>query len=115
MKKVAIFAFRGDPMCFIHVLLNANDMKEKDYDVKLIVEGDATKLIPQMASSESPLNKQYLKAKELGVFKGACKACSAKLGVLEEVKKEGFALLDDMMGHPGMAGYINDGYDVITF
>jgi hypothetical protein len=31
MKKVALFAFNGEPMCFVHVLLNALDMKEKDY------------------------------------------------------------------------------------
>ena len=27
MKKVALFAFNGDSMCFIHVLLNALDLK----------------------------------------------------------------------------------------
>ena len=33
MEKVALFAFNGELMCFIHVLLNAIDMKEKGYDV----------------------------------------------------------------------------------
>jgi len=28
MKKFALFMFNGDPMCFIHVLLNAIDMSE---------------------------------------------------------------------------------------
>jgi len=28
-KKVAIFAFHGEMMCFAHALLNALDMKEK--------------------------------------------------------------------------------------
>ena len=37
-KKVAIFAFNGKPMCFVHALLNTLDMKEKGYDVKLIIE-----------------------------------------------------------------------------
>jgi hypothetical protein len=27
MNKFALFVFNGDPMCFIHVLLNALDMK----------------------------------------------------------------------------------------
>jgi hypothetical protein len=31
MKKIALFVFNGDPMCFIHVLLNALDMEEKDW------------------------------------------------------------------------------------
>ena len=28
--KAALFAFNGEPMCFVHVLLNAFDMKDKD-------------------------------------------------------------------------------------
>jgi len=39
MEKVALFAFNGEPMCFIHVLLNALDMKEKGIDVKTIIAG----------------------------------------------------------------------------
>ena len=42
-KKVAIFAFNGETMCFAHALLNALDMKEKGYDIKLVIEGSATK------------------------------------------------------------------------
>jgi len=29
MKKVALFAFNGELMCFVHVLLNALEMKDK--------------------------------------------------------------------------------------
>ena len=29
MKKIALFVFNGDPMCFIHVLLNALDLDSK--------------------------------------------------------------------------------------
>ncbi len=41
--KVAIFAFNGDLICFAHVMLNALEMREKDYDVKMIIEGSAKK------------------------------------------------------------------------
>ena len=33
MKKVVLFAFNGDFMCFIHVLVNALDLHEKGYEV----------------------------------------------------------------------------------
>jgi len=36
-KKIALFAFNGKAMCFVHVLLNALDMNEKGYDVKVII------------------------------------------------------------------------------
>ena len=29
MEKTVLFAFRGDPLCFVHVLLNALDLKER--------------------------------------------------------------------------------------
>jgi hypothetical protein len=42
-EKIALVAFNGEPMCFVHVLLNALDMHERGYDVKVIIEGSATR------------------------------------------------------------------------
>jgi hypothetical protein len=39
MKKFALFVFNGDSLCFIHVLLNALDMKAKGHEAKIIMEG----------------------------------------------------------------------------
>ena len=115
MKKMALFAFNGEFMCFIHVLLNALDMKEKGYDVRLVIEGSATKLIPDLAKKSNPMHGFYDKAKSAGIIAGVCKACSQKMGTLDDAKAEGLALLDDMNGHPGMAKYLDDGYEVISF
>ena len=115
MEKVVLFPFNGEPMCFIHVLLNALDMDAKGYDVKIVVEGAATKLVPDLAQEGNPLHGLYAKARARGLFAGACKACSAKLGVLEAVQAEGLALLDDMNGHPAMGRWMDEGYTVVTF
>ena len=115
MQKVALFAFNGEFMCFIHVLLNALDMHEKGYDVKIVIEGSATKLIPELANKENPMFFLYEKARNLHLIKGACQACSNKMGTLESVKKEGIELLNEMNGHPAIAGFREAGYDVITF
>ena len=48
MKKIALFVFNGDPMCFIHVLLNALNMKVKGDEAKIIIEGASVKLIPRL-------------------------------------------------------------------
>ena len=115
MKKIALFAFNGDLMCFIHVLLNAIDMNDKGYQVKIVIEGSATKLIPELARKGNPMYRLYEKAKGLDLIDGACKACSNKMGTLEAIKKEGLRLLDDMTGHPGMARYKGEGFEIITF
>jgi len=115
MKKVAIFAFNGELMCFVHVLLNAIDMNDKGHDVKIVIEGSATKLVPELAKEDNPMHRLYQKAKGLGLIDGACKACSNKMGVLEAVKAEGLRLLDEMSGHPSMARYGEEGFEIITF
>jgi hypothetical protein len=115
MKKIVLFAFNGDFMCFIHVLLNALDMNEKGHEVKIVIEGSATELIPELKKKGNPMHALYQRAKESGLIEGMCKACSNKMGTLDEAGSEGFKLLDDMSGHPGMAGYIAEGFEVITF
>ncbi|EAT15481.1 DsrE family protein [Desulfuromonas acetoxidans] len=115
MKKIALFVFNGEAMCFIHVLLNALDLQEKGYDAKIIVEGAAVKLIPQFIEEGSPLKPLWQKCLQAGVVEGVCKACSAKLGTLAAAQEQDLTLLDDMAGHPGMAGYRDQGFEIITF
>jgi hypothetical protein len=115
MKKVVFFAFSGEYMSFIHVLLNALDMNTKGYDVKIVIEGAATKLIPEMTKEGNPLQVPYKKAKTLGLVDGVCRTCSSKTGTLEAAEAQGLRLLDDMAGHPGIARYIDQGYIIITF
>ena len=50
MKKVAMFVFNGSPICFVHVLLNALDMSSRGDEVKIVMEGGATKLVPKLAN-----------------------------------------------------------------
>jgi hypothetical protein len=115
MNKFALFVFNGDPMCFIHVLLNALDMKAQGNDVKIIIEGAAVKLIPELVKPENPLNGLWKKNLEAGLVEGVCKVCSNKLGTLEAAKEQGLRLLDDMSGHPSMAAYRGKGFEMITF
>lgn len=114
-QKVALFAFNGEAMCFIHVLLNGLNMIEKGYEARLVIEGAATKLIPEMAKTESPLNRLYEKARGVNLFEGACRACSAKMGTLQAAEAQGIRLLDDLSGHPSMSSYLAEGYQIITF
>ena len=115
MKKFVLFVFNDDPMCFIHVLLNALDMKEKGFDCKIVIEGSATKLLPDLAKSDNPLHKLWENVKKAGLVDGVCKACSNKMGTSEAAKEQGLALLDKMSGHPGMAQYRDEGFEIISF
>jgi len=115
MKKCALFVFNGDPVCFIHVLLNGLDMKEKGMDSRIVVEGAATALLPKLAEPDAPLHKLWVKAKEASIVDGVCKGCAQKMGTVKEAEKQGLALLDDMSGHPCMSRYMQEGFEVISF
>ena len=111
MNKIAFFPFSGEKMFFMHVLINAIDLHEKDVDTKIIVEGEAVKLIKVFEEEE---NKMYLKAKDLGLFDSICKACSNQMGVLEYNETVGIPIKGNANGHPAMYDYIADGYEIIT-
>jgi hypothetical protein len=111
MNKYVIFAFRGNPMCFVHVLLNALDMDSKGMDAKIVIEGEAVALLKEMEESNNPL---YKKAKEKKLIDAICKGCSAKMGVLEYNSTTGIPLVGDMSGHPSMSSYIEKGYQILT-
>lgn len=98
-------------MCFMHLVINAIDFYNKGIPVKIIMEGEAVTIIEKLEKGQ---NKPYLKAKELGLFDCICKACSAKLGVLEFNETVGIPIKGNLQGHPAMEDYIKDGYEIIT-
>ena len=114
MNKTVIFAFRGNPICFVHVLLNAIDLHDRGEVVKIVLEGEATKLIIDLHKPEHPLHALYKKVKEIDLIEGVCRACAVKMGALETAEAEGLKIVDDMAGHAGMATYIEKGYAIVT-
>ncbi len=115
MKKVMLVVFNGEEMCFIHVLLNSFDMLERSYDVGIIMEGASTKLLTSLEKKEHFLHNLWEKAKEKGLIEGVCKACSNKMGTMKVAEEIGLNLLGDMSGHPSLARYMEEGYEIITF
>ena len=114
MEKMVFFVFRDEEMCFIHVLLNALDAHERGSVARIVFEGSATRLVPILSEVSHPLHALYARARAEGLIAGACRACSAKVKVLEAVQEEGLPLLDDMNGHPGMHRFLEEGFAIIT-
>ncbi|MBD3284725.1 cytoplasmic protein [candidate division WOR-3 bacterium] len=114
-KKIALFAFNGDVTCFVHVLLNALEMNQKGYDVKIVMEGAAMRLISELADSAKPLSNLYRQVKEMGLIDCVCNACAAKTGALEAATEQWLPLCEEMSGHASMTKYLEQGYVIITF
>jgi len=115
MKQVALVAFNGEAMCFVHVLLNALDMHEKGFQVKVVIEGAAVKTVNELNNDSHPFNKIYREVCDKGLIDCVCQACAAKLGALDGIKEQQLPLNNEMLGHPSLAGFIEQGFQVITF
>jgi hypothetical protein len=114
-KPVVLFAFRGDPLCFVHVLLNGLDLHQNGREGKIVLEGESVTLVEKMTRPGHFLSDLYRKARAAGIIHGACKACSTKLKATDAVEKAGIPLIGDMSGHPAMSQFLADGFEVITF
>lgn len=103
-------------MCVVHCWLNALDLNDNGSEVKVIVEGSATKLLHDYHNDEKAMFRPlYLKVKERDLIDAVCEACATKMGSLDSAKAEGLPIVGDMSGHPAMSKYLNDGYSIITF
>mgnify|MGYP000362526018 CR=1 FL=1 len=65
-RKVALFAFNGKPMYFVHALLNALAMKDRE-----------------LSNHQNPFSNLYIMAKPAGIIDCVCEACAIKTGVYE--------------------------------
>ena len=116
MKKIALFAFNGEPMCFAHVLLNGFDLKEKGHDARIVIEGSATRLIKDLHEDSSlPFAGMYEKAVTQGLVDAVCDACCSKMGSKESAISQGLKLVGEMKGHPSVSRYLDEGFEVMTF
>ncbi|MCB2188511.1 MAG: DsrE family protein [Deltaproteobacteria bacterium] len=115
MAKYCLVVFQGEPACLVHVLLNALDMKERGLEPTIVVEGKATKLLPEVSQPEHPHHGLWQKVRDQGLLGAVCQACSQQMGVLEQVRALGLPLAWEMSGHPSLAAYLLQGYQIITF
>ena len=112
--KYAIFAFKGEDVCFAHALLNALDFHQKGHDTKLIIEGPAIKTVVSLFDKSKPYANLLEEVRKKNILDVVCKACSKQMGLFEDIVSEGLPLGDDMKGHPGMAKYVEKGYQIIV-
>ena len=115
MKKVALLAYNGELMCFAHVMLYALDFDKKGYEVKVVIEGSATKLIAELDKPDTPFANVYAQLKEKGLLTCICMACSKKMGTFEEAEKQAIPIVGDMQGHPSIDRFLEEGYEIVSF
>ena len=116
-RKLLFIVFAEDACRQNHALLYATDLKSKGHDVKLILEGAATRSVSR--TGDTLLSSLLSEAKEKGILAGACRKASGgcKPGdpnVLELASAQSVPLLDDLQGHAGIADFVAQGYELVV-
>jgi hypothetical protein len=101
-----------------NALAAAYDFKQKQHEVRLVFQGTGTRWAALLTKADHPVHALY-KAVEDTVT-GASLACSVFFGAREDAEASGVPLVagnpvPGTEGLPSLAGYVADGYRIVTF
>lgn len=97
----------------VNALEFAKELSEQNQQVSIVFDGAGTQWIAKLEDQEHDVHELYKAVQEQ--VDGACKYCSKAFGVINEIRKSGINLLDDYDGHPSLANYVSQGYQVVSF
>ena len=115
MRKMALFVFDPEPGCLAHVMLNAFDMRNRGWEVKIVLEGEATKLVSILRNETKPFHDLYRRTLNEGLFDGVCRACATRFGAIQAAIEQNIRPCGEMDGHPAVGEYLADGWEVLVF
>jgi hypothetical protein len=97
----------------VNALTTAKEFKQAGDEVAIVFDGAGTKWIAELADTDHRYGGLFADVRDR--VAGACEYCSEAYGVQTEVEASGVELLADFEGHPSLHGYVERGYQVITF
>lgn len=113
--RVLLMSRSYEDSAMLHLLLNALDMHEKGFEVKIMFEEAATKYVVELNADQKPFSGFYKKARELKLIAAVCQGCAKMTGSLEAAKEQGLPVVGDMKGHPSLAEYLKEGYQILIY
>lgn len=99
----------------VHALLYARELKEHGHDVVLVFDGAGTEWVEELTNptSESKLKPMYEEFKKLGMAKVICDFCAGAFQVKEKLKERELPLTAEYAGHPSLAKWADQGYQIV--
>jgi hypothetical protein len=116
-RKMLFVVFTNDACRRNHAFLYAIDLARHGHVVRLILEGDATQ---SLREREGRFGELFEEARGLGLLVGACKTATTGCrdparDVTGLARELGLPLLDTLDGHAGIASFVGEGFEVVTF
>ena len=111
MKKQLFVLFNYNKGIFTHIMLNVLDFVNKGYDVGIIFESEACKLISEF---ENATNEKYEKIKEKKLIFAVCEICAKAMQALESAKRQNLPINGELLGHPPLESWIKNDYRIMV-
>lgn len=99
----------------VHALLYSKELKEHGHEVKLVFDGAGTEWASEWMSAESTdkLKPMYEDLKKSGMTQIICDFCATAFKVKENLEKEKAVTTAEYQGHPSIAQWADEGYQII--
>lgn len=109
--------FTNDACRRNHAFLYAIDLARHGHEIRILLEGEAAR---SLREREGRFGGLFEEARRLGLLAGVCKTASsgcadASNDVTGLARASGLELLDTLDGHAGIASFVNEGYEILTF
>ncbi len=100
----------------VHALLYSKELKEHGHDVLLVFDGAGTEWVSEWTKpeSEDKLKPMYEELRKAGVTQVICDFCANAFQVKENLKTQGQELTAEYQGHPSIAKYADQGYQMVV-
>ncbi|MFX0152158.1 MAG: cytoplasmic protein [Candidatus Hodarchaeota archaeon] len=110
MRKQLFVLFNFNKGVFTHILLNVFDLEEKGYEVGVIFESEACKLITEY---ENVNYDKFDQLKEKQLITAVCEVCAKTMGALDSAKRQNLPIDGRLYGHPPLEEWIKNGFHLM--
>lgn len=99
----------------VHAFLYARELKEHGHEVRLVFDGAGTEWAEELSNpaSESKIKPMYDEFKKLGISEIICDFCAGAFGVREKLQGRLPPLTAEYEGHPSIAKWADQGYQIV--
>ena len=100
----------------VHALLYSKELREHGHEVVLVFDGAGTEWVSEWTNpqSDDKLKGAYEGLRKSGVVQVICDFCANAFQVKENLKTQGQELTAEYQGHPSIAKYADQGYQIVV-
>lgn len=122
-RKILFVLFSDDACKQNHALMWGLSLKKSGIQVRILIEGAATRLFRKLRDPDMKTASLFMQAKEEGLIVGACHTASngcanrdmdGDVKISEMAVRHGIQLDGDLDGHAGIAKHLMEGYELVV-